>query len=250
VTREPPGTDWSGNKELLPFAAIRYVGRVCEPLVLADAVADDRFGNEPCFAGAQRCSLMLAPVMRQGEALAIIVLENRQRRGAFNAASMEAVMAFAGYLAVPLEAMRLNELLLSKVDERQRQIREAEAQLLEAARRSGMALIAVNVLHNVGNVLTSVNVSTRMLTERVRASRMARVGDLAGLLANRKDLARFMVEDPRGRIVPKYLRDLSDALQAERNELSDELDRLGASVQRIAHLVSVQQSYAASESDH
>ncbi len=41
-------------------------------------------------------------------------------------------------------------------------------QLQEASRQAGMAEVATNVLHNIGNVLNSVNVSSALVSERVR----------------------------------------------------------------------------------
>ena len=58
----------------------------------------------------------------------------------------------------------------------------------DVAREAGMAEIATGVLHNVGNVLNSVNVSTNLLTERAQSSRIEtmmiyRVGTSVSTLA-------------------------------------------------------------------
>src|SRR5690606_15126072 len=103
--------------------------------------------------------LMVVPILHQGTARAMLVLENRASRGAFSVARLDAVMLIAGQLAVSLENALLYERLEHKVAEQTQQLREAQSRLLAEARRAGMAQIATNVLHNVGNVLTSVNVS-------------------------------------------------------------------------------------------
>ncbi|RMM54161.1 hypothetical protein ALQ77_01903 [Pseudomonas corrugata] len=51
------------------------------------------------------------------------------------------------------------------------ELREAQAELVTTARRAGMAEIATNVLHNVGNVLNSVNVSAQVLYDKVHTSK-------------------------------------------------------------------------------
>ncbi|MGE4239229.1 sensor histidine kinase [Ramlibacter sp.] len=125
------------------------------------------------------------------------------------------------------------------------QLEEVQARLVSEARQAGMAQIATNVLHNVGNVLTSVNVSAHVLRERVRNSRSTRVADVATLLQkNDADLSNFVAHDEKGRLLPEYVRELATNLQEERQALLDELGRLGDSVDHIKNVVAMQQSYA------
>jgi signal transduction histidine kinase len=146
---------------------------------------------------------------------------------------------------VSLESAQLYERLQRKVSEQTRELREAQSRLLAEARRAGMAQIATNVLHNVGNVLNNVNVSAHVLAERVRVSRAARVADLAALLqGNSEDLGRYFESDRKGRLLPGYVRELGEALERERGELLGELARLTASVDHIKNVVAMQQSYA------
>jgi two-component system, NtrC family, sensor kinase len=56
--------------------------------------------------------------------------------------------------------------LEKRVEERTQELESIHKQLVEASRRGGMAEIATNVLHNVGNVLNSVNISTGLIVER------------------------------------------------------------------------------------
>ena len=49
---------------------------------------------------------------------------------------------------------------------------EKARQLLETSRQAGMAEVATNILHNVGNVLNSVNVSGRLILDKVEGSKV------------------------------------------------------------------------------
>jgi hypothetical protein len=51
------------------------------------------------------------------------------------------------------------------------ELRATQSELLATARRAGMAEIANNVLHNVGNVLNSVNISAGLISSKVRDSK-------------------------------------------------------------------------------
>jgi hypothetical protein len=59
-----------------------------------------------------------------------------------------------------------------------------------------MAEIASNVLHNVGNVLNSVNVSINLVTGRARRSRTASLAKVVALLKERADLESFNTTGP------------------------------------------------------
>lgn len=64
-----------------------------------------------------------------------------------------------------------NDDLELRVEERTRELRDTQSELLDTARQAGMAEIATNVLHNVGNVLNSVNISADLVTRKLRASK-------------------------------------------------------------------------------
>ncbi len=229
----------------MPLTAIRYVMRTCQPLLLADALMDDSFARDPYFREMKCCSLMVIPILRGGTAQAMLMLENDARRAAFNTARLEVVTLIADQLAATLESARMQERLESKVREQTRQLRETQSQLMKEATRAGMAQIAINVLHNVGNVLNSVNVSRHVLVDRVRDSRSARVADLAQLLdEDARVRANLFGDGGKGQLLPVYVRQLARALAEEREQLLAELDRLRESVERIKNVVSMQQSYA------
>jgi len=117
--------------------------------------------------------------------------------------------------------------------------------LAESTRHAGMAEVASTALHNVGNVLNSVNVSVSIVAQRLRESRLDKVGKAVSLFrSHSEDLARFLSEDPKGRILPGYLETLAEHLIAERAELLREMEVLARSVEHMKEIVAVQQSYA------
>ena len=118
-------------------------------------------------------------------------------------------------------------------------------QLLENSRLSGMAEVATGVLHNVGNVLNSVNVSTTLVYDRLRESKIASLGKAACLLREHEaDLAAFLSGDPRGRRIPSFLTNLAQHLEQEQATLVEEMRLLAGNVEHIKHIVTMQQSYA------
>lgn len=130
-----------------------------------------------------------------------------------------------------------------------REQQAAQRQMLENARHAGMAEIATNVLHNVGNVLNSVNVSAELIGAKVRDSESAGLARAVALMeSHAHDLGDYITSDPRGRMLPAYLKQLAQALAEEREGIAAELAALTKSVKHIKEIVATQQSYAGSSS--
>jgi PAS domain S-box-containing protein len=120
----------------------------------------------------------------------------------------------------------------------------ANARLVTVSRHAGMAEVASTVLHNVGNVLNSVNVSTGLIGERLRESRV-------GNLARAVELLRVQAQDREAdaaelQRVVEYLASLAQHLRGERDELTEEVEALARSVEHIKEIVALQQGYARS----
>ena len=123
------------------------------------------------------------------------------------------------------------------------ELEEVNKQLLLASRQAGMAEVATNVLHNVGNVLNSVNVSASLAAERIKKSKCAGLVRVAELLSAQSDLATFM-SGPQGQHLPAYLQELASELLAERDASVAELGALRANVEHIKEIVAMQQGHA------
>ena len=116
--------------------------------------------------------------------------------------------------------------------------------LMEQSYHSGMAEVAIGVLHNVGNVLNSVNVSCAMLMTQLRESNVGDVAKVADLMAERKgDLCHFLTEDSRGLMIPTYLTSLATALEEERLAMLKETESLHDRIGHIKEIVVMQQGY-------
>jgi signal transduction histidine kinase len=117
--------------------------------------------------------------------------------------------------------------------------------LVKSARQAGMAEMAVNVLHNVGNILNSIGVTAHALKARVRQSKMQSLAPLAALLEEQGDqLASFISQDPRGRKTTAFLSALGAHLEDEQQALMNNLAALERHVQHIQEIVHLQQSYS------
>jgi signal transduction histidine kinase len=143
---------------------------------------------------------------------------------------------------------RSYQVFLGRLEDEKRhgaQLAEAQQHLMALSRQAGMAEIATGVLHNVGNVLNSVNVSAALVASKIRASRVDKLVALIRMLEQHsRDLPEFLVKDPKGQRALPYLAKLADHFQSERDGLLAELESMSAHVDHIKSIVATQQSYA------
>lgn len=140
------------------------------------------------------------------------------------------------------ELRAANTTLTREIDER----KKLEVKLVEASRQAGMAQVATGVLHNVGNVLNSVNISANILRDALIGSpRLKLLKQTVELMRAQGDNLRlFLAEDQRGRLVPSLLMEVVEQVLNSRSDMVRELNELAQNVEHIKQIVAMQQSYA------
>jgi PAS domain S-box-containing protein len=125
------------------------------------------------------------------------------------------------------------------------QLEKAHRNIVEASRMAGMAEVATGVLHNVGNVLTSLNVSASVIATSLHQSKADSLAKISGLLReHQSDLGEFIANDPKGRRVPEFVESLAKHWLEERQHLLQEIASLQENVDHIKEIVTMQQAYA------
>jgi C4-dicarboxylate-specific signal transduction histidine kinase len=121
----------------------------------------------------------------------------------------------------------------------------AQKDLIKASREAGVAEVATGVLHNIGNVLNSVNVSNNIIQEKLRGSKVLTLGKVRDLLQQHEaDLPAFLTADPKGKLVPGFIIQLANNLDHELSLLQAEHQQLTSNVEHIKEIVAMQQTYA------
>ena len=125
------------------------------------------------------------------------------------------------------------------------QLQETQDKLLDTARTAGRAEVATNVLHNVGNVLNSVNISLSSLSEKLAESSTANFSKIVELIQQHSNtLETFLTQDPKGKNLPAYMEQLSKVLMEEIEDCLKEINGMTRSVEHLREVISTQQSYA------
>ena len=187
--------------------------------------------------------------------LAVVVGLSEQEQLAATALARQAYLqrAAIGSALVILLAWGLSrlsqQLLLSRRRESATKTALAQRELGIKARQSGMAEVANNVLHNVGNVLNSVNISAGLIGNNLRDSKIGGLAKAVQLMnEHATDLGDFLTQDERGKILPGYLNRLAGILGEEKSQIAAELVCLTKSIDHIKEIVAAQQSYSGSVS--
>ena len=211
-------------------------------------------------------SLIAIPVFVDGKWWGFLGLGASEKERQWTRAEKDSLLAGVDMLGSTISRQRIQEALLEakstlekRVQERTRELQDqvaakeaaltelsaVQSSLLAMSRASGMAEVATGVLHNVGNVLNSVNVSCVLLTDQLNHSCMGNVSKIADLITEQEeDLVRFFRDDPRGAQIPGYLRTLASALHEENELMQKEAYELMTRVDHIKEIVSMQQSYS------
>lgn len=138
------------------------------------------------------------------------------------------------------ELSQANQKLRTEFEEREKM----NAHMVELSHRAGKAEIATGVLHNVGNVLNSINVSASLVSETLQLSRLPSLKKATELLSAQEDVSEFLANNERGKVLPGYLQKLANVLEDEQQTAKTELESLAKHLEHVKTIVAMQQSYA------
>jgi sensor domain CHASE-containing protein len=144
--------------------------------------------------------------------------------------------------------MERNDEIGSLADELDRmvgQLKTSRDSLADVSRRAGMAEVASGVLHNVGNVLNSVNVSTELALGKLRKLPTTDLNQVNEMISvHRDDLGAYLTNDQKGRLIPGFLQELSKHMTEEQGQIAEELQGLASHIDHIKTIVDMQQQYS------
>ncbi len=130
----------------------------------------------------------------------------------------------------------------------ERKLEQIQNDLIEKAHKAGMAEIATDTLHNVGNILNSVKTSTHVVKEIVRTSPLLSYSKACELMRENTDnLAAFIHKFPQGKILFDYLLILEDEFRKSFDEINQNIDQQNEKIEIISDIIIYQQRYAGTE---
>jgi len=126
-----------------------------------------------------------------------------------------------------------------------RDLKEAQESALANARAAGKAEFATTVIHNLGNILTSIKVSCSKIADQLAQSKLAGFMIAGEMLeTNRNRLADFFNNDPKGRKMPGYLAALPTILGREKEFVEEEIQVVRKRIGLMERAIEIQQGDA------
>jgi predicted ATPase/signal transduction histidine kinase len=144
----------------LPAAILAHVRRTQQPVILDDARGKTPFAADRYLRLARARSILCLPLVKQGELIGILYLENSLTSHVFTPARIAVLKMLSSQTAISLENARLFADLISENRERQKAeeaLREAQAELSRVARLTTIGELAASIAHEINQPLAAVD---------------------------------------------------------------------------------------------
>ena len=261
------GTSILGNREMIPVKQLSesWTWKVISTNEVVRAMPQpvDENSSTKKQQGLGRVSedWLGIPLRQNGKPIGVVAIQSYQSGFRYTDTEVEMMVFMANHIGTALQRRRDSFSLKQAHNDLQASARELELsnealtqeiqkkeeihkRMVSLSHEAGKAEVATGVLHNVGNVLNSVNVSANMVRDNYAQSRLPSLRKLVNLLAEQDDLSAFLSDDPRGKTVPGFLTGVVKRLEDEQAAARDEMHKLTEHVNHVKVVVAMQQSFA------
>jgi signal transduction histidine kinase len=129
--------------------------------------------------------------------------------------------------------------------EAEKKLSELNARVIASAKQAGMAQIATSVLHNIGNVLNSANVSMGLLQENLNINNYKKLSEILRMVKDHhQNLDLYFKQDAKGKLIPEYLMNLLEVIINTYKIAQEEIHNLSHNIIHIKDIVTMQESFS------
>ena len=250
------------NRELIPVEQLKNsltwkVIRTNEVLrIYREPTADTSMG-----IGKVSEDWLGIPLRQNGKPIGVVAIQSYESGFRYTDTEVEMMVFMANHIGTALQRRRdsfdlkeahddlqssskelelANRALTQQIEEKER----ITQRMVSLSHEAGKAEVATGVLHNVGNVLNSINVSANCVRDLCSQSRLPSLRKIVGLLDEQEDLAAFFSDDPRAKAVPEFIAGIVSRLETEQETVQTEISNLIEHVNHVKVVVAMQQSFA------
>lgn len=129
---------------------------------------------------------------------------------------------------------------ITKTKKSQTEVEKLNQKLISISRKAGMSEVATSVLHNIGNVLNSLNISAYFIQDLINDSKIENIKKIGKLIQDNISTPDYLLSNPKGKFIPDYLNKLGDILLSEHTQINEEIKNLLQHTQHIKDIVIMQ----------
>lgn len=191
-----------------------------------------KLGGEMIGSVVSKCWLGI-PLKGKSEILGAIINQDYENENAFKKEDIALLESISEQVAFAIEYKKARQDLAS-----------AQNELLEKARKAGMADIASDTIHNLGNILNSVKTSNHLIRDHLRHSSINGLKKAADLLKENMDrLEEFIGKDPSGKKLMQYFISVQESLFQELSQVTQLSQSLSGKIELMANVIMTQHNY-------
>lgn len=187
-------------------------------------------------------SLVTMVLQVTGKEPTYLVFDSYRHDQAFEAGDAEKLSRFREHA----ESALARGVIVEELHATMENLKKTQEQLLHAAHLAGMADLATSVLHDVGNCLNSLRISSQLIQQALERDELSVLLDrvVSLIQEHRADLADFLTEDPKGVKLPDALWQINRQIWSRDRNMKQEVQRLLESLDHVQNVIQAQQAYA------
>ncbi|MEH2108149.1 trifunctional serine/threonine-protein kinase/ATP-binding protein/sensor histidine kinase [Nostoc sp.] len=142
------------SSQNIPIALVNYVKHSLKTVVLDDATAKNDFITDQYLMQQQPKSVLCTPILRHGQLIGLLYLENKLTIGAFTSDRTEVIQLLCAQAAISLENARLYQESQNYAQELERSLQKLEHTQLQMVQNEKMATLGnlvAGVAHEINN---------------------------------------------------------------------------------------------------
>ncbi|MFN8670697.1 MAG: ATP-binding protein [Candidatus Sericytochromatia bacterium] len=196
------------------------------------------------------------PIMYQNELLSIIYIENikkdiLEKYDLIYFLFFELSITISqqtlkqGINALDFTVKRKKETIQQLIQQRDIQMELTQKKLIESAHKSGMAEVATGVIHNIGNILNSLNISNQLIYETLNKSKISGLIKANQILKeNINNMENFIKNNDKSKKLFDYYLNIGNSMDKEIFVLKKENKIMEDKITLIKNVITTQQQHA------
>lgn len=238
-----------------PIKAISNTIKDRELLVITNVNKSDFYSESYIFKNNLTLTISI-PIFLQGDLIGIVHIENCEK-DIHEYYNFLYLLFFILVVSIQHQTLKkgintLDELIKRKKDtinslilQRDQQIEITQKNFAESAHKAGMADFATGVIHNIGNILNSLNISNQIVTEMIEKSKIIGFFKANMILEeNINDLDNFIAKNKKAKKLFEYYLSIGKTISNEITFLKKELKSMDDKIILIKNVIVEQQNSA------